>query len=104
MSKILRLTLFKIPDPTHVQEAIAKYSSLSKDAVKNGKPYITSASANPTHADPRNKGYTLIARTSFESKADMDFYDNEDEAHGQIKAYLKGKVVDGPPLVVYMDV
>jgi hypothetical protein len=34
MSKILRITLFKIPNPSHVEEAIAKYSTLSKDAVK----------------------------------------------------------------------
>jgi hypothetical protein len=61
------------------------------------------ADAKPTHDDPRNKGYTLVARTVFESKEDMDFYDNECGAHGEIKAVLKGKVVDGPPLVVYMD-
>jgi hypothetical protein len=33
----------------------------------------------------------------------MDFYDTECEAHGAIKAMLKGKVVDGPPLVVFMN-
>ena len=33
----------------------------------------------------------------------MDFYDAEDEKHNEIKAMLKGKVEDGPPLVVYMD-
>lgn len=34
MPKIVRLTLFKIPDPAHVQEAVQKYSTLSQDAVK----------------------------------------------------------------------
>ncbi|KAF2642576.1 hypothetical protein P280DRAFT_395276 [Massarina eburnea CBS 473.64] len=103
MPKILRLTLFKIPNPAHVQEAIAKYATLPNDAVKDGKPYIQMAAANHAHDDPRNKGYTLVARTVFASKEDMDFYDNECAAHGEIKATLKAKVVDGPPLVLYMD-
>lgn len=38
----------------------------------------------------------------FESKEDMDYYDNECSAHGEIKSLLKGKI-GGPPLVVYMD-
>jgi hypothetical protein len=44
----------------------------------------------------------MVARTVFESKEDMDFYDNECVAHGEIKALLKPKVA-APPLVVYMD-
>jgi hypothetical protein len=60
------------------------------------------AAANPTHEDARSQGYTMVARTVFESKEDMDFYDNECVAHGEIKALLKPKVA-APPLVVYMD-
>jgi hypothetical protein len=60
------------------------------------------AAANPSHDDPRSQGYTLVARTVFGSKEDMDFYDNECEAHKAIKAVLK-PVVAAPPLVVYMD-
>lgn len=60
------------------------------------------ATANPTHDDPRSQGYTMVARTAFASKADMDFYDNECEAHAAIKGLLKPNV-GGPPLVVYMD-
>jgi hypothetical protein len=60
------------------------------------------AAANPTKEDPRNQGYTMLARTVFESKEDMDFYDNMCDAHGAIKALLKPKVA-APPLVVYMD-
>lgn len=60
------------------------------------------AAANPTHEDPRNQGYTMLARTVFESKEAMDYYDKECEAHGAIKALLKPKVA-APPLVVYMD-
>jgi hypothetical protein len=44
----------------------------------------------------------MVARTIFESKEDMDYYDNECEAHVAIKAILKPKVAS-PPLVVYMD-
>lgn len=43
-----------------------------------------------------------MARTVFDSKADMDYYDNECEAHTAIKAFIKPKV-EGPPLVIYMD-
>ena len=43
-----------------------------------------------------------MARTVFQSKEDMDYYDNECQAHGEIKALLK-KFIDGPPLMVYMD-
>lgn len=34
MPNIVRLTLFKIPDPAVIQEAIQKYSTLTQDAVK----------------------------------------------------------------------
>jgi len=60
------------------------------------------AAANPTKDDPRRQGYTMVARTVFKSKEDMDFYDNECEAHIVIKALLKPNV-SAPPLVVYMD-
>ncbi|CAO2655792.1 Nn.00g045950.m01.CDS01 [Neocucurbitaria sp. VM-36] len=102
MSKIVRLTLFKISEPAAIQDAIQKYSTLSNDAVKDGKQYIQLASATPTHDDPRSQGYTLVARTVFGSKSDMDYYDNECQAHTAIKALVKPKVA-GPPLVVYMD-
>ena len=70
--------------------------------LQDGKPYIQMAAANTPHDDPRSQGYTLVARTVFASKADMDYYDNECEAHAGIKALLRPKV-SGPPLVVYMD-
>jgi hypothetical protein len=71
---------------------------------QDGKSYIQMAAANVAEEDTRNQGYALVARTVFASKEDMDFYDNECEAHGAIKALIKPKVVGGPPLVVYMDV
>jgi hypothetical protein len=69
---------------------------------QDGKTYIQLAQANPTRDDPRSQGYTLLARCIFESKEDMDYYDNEDEAHAKIKAHFKPKV-NSPPLVIYSD-
>lgn len=61
------------------------------------------AAGNATREDQRNQGYTFAARTVFACKEDMDYYDNECEAHKEIKALLKPKI-GAPPLVVYMDV
>ncbi|KAJ4991983.1 stress responsive a b barrel domain-containing protein [Stagonosporopsis vannaccii] len=102
MSQIARMTLFKLTDAAAIKEAIQKYSTLTQDAVKDGKPYIQQATAHQPYDDPRTQGYTLVARTIFKSKADMDYYDNECEAHAAIKAFIKPKI-GGPPLVVYMD-
>lgn len=44
----------------------------------------------------------MLARTVFESKEDMDFYDNEDQAHVAIKALIKPKITE-PPLIIYSD-
>ena len=70
---------------------------------QDGKPYIQLSAGHVTHADPRSRGYTFVARTVFLSKEDMAYYDEKDEKHGEIKSLLKGKVEDGPPLVVVMD-
>ncbi|KAJ4295314.1 hypothetical protein N0V90_007325 [Kalmusia sp. IMI 367209] len=103
MPPIVRLTLFKIPDAAVVQQAVNKYSTLSQEAVKDGNQYIQISAGHVTHQDSRSRGYTFVARTVFLSKEDMEYYDNEDAAHREIKALLKGKVEDGPPLVIYMD-
>ncbi|KAF2465431.1 uncharacterized protein BDR25DRAFT_306588 [Lindgomyces ingoldianus] len=102
MPKILRLTLFKIPEPAHIEEAVKQYSTLTKDAVKDGNPYISVAQATPTLDEPRNQGFTLVARTVFDSKEDMEYYDTACAAHGEIKALLKGKVA-APPCTLLMD-
>ncbi|KAF2853332.1 hypothetical protein T440DRAFT_466308 [Plenodomus tracheiphilus IPT5] len=102
MPNIVRLTLFKLPDAAVVQEAIQKYSTLSQDANQDGKPYVQLSAANRVHDDPRSQGFTLLTRTVFESKEDMDFYDNEDDAHKAIKALIKPKITE-MPLVVYSD-
>lgn len=75
----------------------------SLTAAQDGNQYIQISAGHVTHEDSRSRGYTFVARTVFLSREDMDYYDNEDAAHGEIKALLKGKIEDGPPLVVYMD-
>lgn len=36
--------------------------------------------------DPRNKGFNLSVKTTFASLEDMQYYDNECEAHKALKA------------------
>ncbi|KAL5405217.1 hypothetical protein PMIN06_010987 [Paraphaeosphaeria minitans] len=103
MPPIVRLTLFKIPDAALVQQAVHKYSTLARDALKDGSPYIQLSAGHTLHADPRSKGYTFLARTVFLSEEDMAYYDESCEAHGAIKTLLKGKFEDGPPVVCVMD-
>lgn len=153
MPQIIRTTLFKLPNPDVLEQALQKYSTLKQDALKvstvptlryahpssppfsilqplfsfpppkvyqnieihilldtqthpslllpqEGKPYIHLASAIKLHPDARSQGFTLLARTVFASKADMDFYDDEDEAHRGIKALIK-PCLGEMPLVVY---
>jgi len=40
--------------------------------------------------------------TVFSSLDDMNYYDEQDEAHAALKAVGKGKV-DPPPLVIYSE-
>ncbi|KAF2449237.1 hypothetical protein P171DRAFT_516983 [Karstenula rhodostoma CBS 690.94] len=102
MPPIVRLTLFKIPDPPTIHLALEKYTTLAQDALKDGKPYIQLSAGHTAHADPRSQGYTFIARTVFLGKEDMHYYDEECKAHGAIKGLLRGKV-EGAPVVVVMD-
>jgi len=102
MTQIVRITLFKLPNPDVLDQALQKYSTLAQDALKDGKPYIHGASAIQLYPDPRSQGFTLLARTVFASKADMDFFDNEDGAHGGIKALIR-PCLGEMPLVVYGD-
>ncbi|KAF2841834.1 stress responsive A/B barrel domain protein [Patellaria atrata CBS 101060] len=103
MSKgIERITLFKLPDESDMEMLLAKYSTLQMDAKKDSHPYIIKASASRTHSDARNRGITIVAKTTFASLEDMKFYDEECEAHASIKAALKGKLEE-PPVTVFMD-
>lgn len=105
MSKqIIRITLFKMPSESDIEAALAKYSTLQGTAVKDGKPYILSARAFKTYDDPRNNGFTVCGRTVFSSLEDMKYYDEDCEAHKELKAEFKGKVaMPGGVMTVYMD-
>ncbi|OJD40779.1 stress responsive a b barrel domain-containing protein [Diplodia corticola] len=95
MSKpINRITLFKVPNPDDIPAILEKYTTLTTDAKKDSKPYITSAKANAVIPDPagRNQDFTIAANTVFASLDDMKFYDEDCEAHKAIKAFLKPRI------------
>ena len=52
---------------------------------QDSKPYILSVDGNPLMSDQRSQGFTYIARTSFASLDDMKYYDNECNAHKELK-------------------
>ncbi|KAF4552643.1 Hypothetical protein D9617_9g024320 [Elsinoe fawcettii] len=97
-----RVTLFKISDTNSIPGMLEHLSTLKEDAKKDGKPYLVRAVAGQTVGDPRSQGYTLCLSTSFANVEDMKYYDEQDEAHNNIKSLFKGKV-EAPPLMVYMD-
>jgi len=35
--------------------------------------------------EPRAQGWTVVSKSTFSSKADMDYYDKDCEAHKQLK-------------------
>lgn len=61
---------------------------------QDGKPYILACEAGETAPEPRAKGWTIAAKTTFATKEDMDYYDNECEAHKQLKVVAKPVVED----------
>ncbi|PGH10972.1 hypothetical protein AJ79_05123 [Helicocarpus griseus UAMH5409] len=100
-SQITRLTLFKIPDPTHQQQLLDKYSTMQKDGLKDSTPYILSLQAGPTIADQRRQGYTVAVVSSFASLEDMRYYDEGCAAHASLKALAKS--VHQGVLMVYFE-
>jgi len=98
---VIRITQFKIPDPTDVDKAIGAYKKLETDNKKDGKQYILALQAYKLYDDPRSQGYTLAAQSTFASLEDMKYYDQECEAHSQLKATVGPTVKGGPPLTIY---
>ncbi|KAG7285904.1 hypothetical protein NEMBOFW57_008200 [Staphylotrichum longicolle] len=84
-----RVTLFKIPSQEDQARLIDIYRTMPVRALKDGKPYILSATVGPTHDDARNQGYTLAALSVFASVEDMKYYDNECAAHMELKEVAK---------------
>ena len=86
---IHRVTLFKIPSKEDQDRLIDIYRDMPTKALKDGKPYIISATVGPTFDDARNQGYTLAALSVFSSVEDMKYYDNECAAHAALKNVAK---------------
>jgi len=94
--------MFKIPSEEDRNRVLEQYKVLKRTAVKDGKPYILSAEAGHAGTDNRSQGYTLAVKSTFASKADMDYYDDECEAHQTLKK-ITGAVREGPTLTVWFE-
>ncbi|KAG7146034.1 Fusaristatin A biosynthesis cluster protein like [Verticillium longisporum] len=87
-NRVHRVTMFKLPNKDHQDKLLAAYRTLSAEQKKDGAPYILSLVVGPALADPRSKGYTIVAKTEFASLADMRWYDDECPAHAKLKALV----------------
>ncbi|OTA23397.1 hypothetical protein BTJ68_13794 [Hortaea werneckii EXF-2000] len=85
MAPIERVTMFKIPKQEDREKVLEGYRHMKKTAVKDGKPYILTCEAGEAADEPRAQGWNLVNKSTFASKADMDFYDQECQAHAQFK-------------------
>ncbi|PQE32837.1 hypothetical protein CJF32_00001308 [Rutstroemia sp. NJR-2017a WRK4] len=105
MSGIVRITMFKVPTSESREAMLKNYETLSKTAVKDGAPYITSLSCGTGIEDPRSQGYNLIAKTEFKTLEDMQYYDSECEAHKKFKMGIKelGNVKPAEVCCVYYE-
>lgn len=61
---------------------------------QDGKPYILACEGGEAAPEPRAKGWTIAVKCTFASKEDMDYYDNECEAHREVKVLAKPLVED----------
>lgn len=86
---INRVTLFKIPSEEDRNRLIDIYRTLPARALKDGKPYILSATVGPTFDDARNQGYTLASFTTFATEEDMKYYDNQCAAHASLRDFAR---------------
>lgn len=101
-SKVIRITMFKIPKKEDQQKIAGFYKLLSESANKDGKPYILSLAAGPAYEDARSQGFTFVARSEFKDLEDMKFYDEGCVAHQELKKSVKTlSAVDGVMTVYY---
>ncbi|KAH8654470.1 hypothetical protein BGZ60DRAFT_386383 [Tricladium varicosporioides] len=97
---IIRITMFKIPRE-NIPKLLENYRVLAKSATKDNKPYILSLQAGPAKEDARSQGFTLVAKSEFKDLTDMKYYDEECEAHKELKVHAKGYGVEGIMTVYY---
>ncbi|CZR51728.1 related to stress responsive A/B barrel domain protein [Phialocephala subalpina] len=100
-SKIVRITMFKLPSKEDQKKLLGLYKTLSETATKDGKPYILSLAAGPAYDDVRSQGFTLVARSEFKDLEDMKFYDDGCEAHQELKKGVKTLNNEGVMTVYY---
>ncbi|KJZ69004.1 hypothetical protein HIM_11606 [Hirsutella minnesotensis 3608] len=94
--RIHRVTLFKIPKPEDQQTMLELYRKVEATNRKGGKPYILSLTAGSAEVDQRAQGYTVVAKTEFASVGDMEYFDNDCDAHKALKAVGRGTLtIDG---------
>ncbi|KKY33887.1 putative stress responsive a b barrel domain-containing protein [Diaporthe ampelina] len=104
MSKLInRVTLFKLDGAENQAKLLAAYEKLAKEQNRDGKPYIAFLSAGIAHDDPRSKGYTIVAQSSFYSLDDMKYYDEADPSHQELKKTAREAGLAEPPLTVYVE-
>jgi hypothetical protein len=55
------------------------------DVPQDGKPYILGVKAGPAAVVECSQGYTVVVQLTFGNLADMQYYDQECEAHMALK-------------------
>ncbi|KAL1851016.1 hypothetical protein Daus18300_012685 [Diaporthe australafricana] len=95
--------MFKLEGAENQAKLLAAYEKLAQEQKRDGKPYIAFLSAGVAHDDPRSKGYTIVAQSSFYSLDDMKYYDETDPSHQELKKTAKEAGLAEPPLTVYVD-
>ena len=130
---IQRVTLFRVSDEKNVQPIIDAYKRLEKEnervtlsapitdrtpfskprqaassltPLQDGKPYIRQIKCGPSLSGPeRGKSYTFVAMTRFDNMDDVNYYDEECEAHKRLKEFAHDKVQQPwePPLTVFFE-
>ncbi len=106
---IHRITLFKIPSPADQTAVLEAFKTLSETATKDSAPYILAPHASLVLPDPllpgmdRSQGFTVVAKTAFACREDMEFYDKSCGAHGAFKGVVGGVVEGGREGVVCLN-
>jgi len=100
-SRVIRITMFKIPSQESQTKLAALYSTLSATATRNGSPYILSLAAGPAKPDERSQGFTFVAKSEFKNMDDWKYYDVECEAHKTLKKGAATLGVEGILTVYY---
>lgn len=66
-------------------ESQGHHTIIAHDSHQDDKPYILQFAAGEAGPDARSRGWNLVAKSTFSSKEDMDYYDSSCEAHQTLK-------------------